>query len=78
MPCRVGITTDLTTRRAYWQAHVIGFANWRILEKSRSKEKAQEYETWYAGRYGCRAHAGGPDTPGTWYVYRFDYTRERV
>ena len=77
MPCRVGITTDPDTRRAFWQAQVVGFANWRILTTFRSKEKAQEYETWYARRYGCQAYAGGPDAPGTWYVYRFDYTRRR-
>jgi hypothetical protein len=77
MPCRVGITTDPHTRKAYWEAHVVGFNNWRIVEKFRSKDKAQQYESWYANRYNCRAHAGGPDTPGIWYVYRFDYIREK-
>jgi len=76
MPCRVGITTDPETRRAYWQRQVVGFKNWRILAKFRSKQKAQDYETSYAARSGCQAHAGGPDVPGTWYVYRFDYTRK--
>jgi len=77
MPCRVGITTDLDARRAYWQNQVVGFVNWRILSRFRSKEEAQEYETRYARRHGCRAFAGGPDTPGIWHVYRFDYTRTR-
>jgi hypothetical protein len=77
MPCRVGITTDPNTRKTYWESHVIGFKNWRIVTKFKSKEKAQAYEKWYASRYNCRAHAGGPDTPGTWHVYRFDYIRER-
>jgi hypothetical protein len=77
MPCRVGITTDPDARRAYWQNQVVGFTNWRILKSSRSKTEAQDYETQYAERYGCQAKAGGPDAPGTWYVYRFDYTRTR-
>ncbi len=75
MSCRVGITTDPHTRRAYWQNQVVGFTNWRILKSFRHKTEAQEYETQYAERYRCQAHAGGPDAPGIWYVYRFDYTR---
>jgi hypothetical protein len=77
MPCRVGITTDPDARRAYWQSQVAGFTGWRIRQTFSSKAKAQEYETQYAARYGCQAHAGGPEAPGMWYVYRFDYTRTR-
>jgi hypothetical protein len=66
MPCRVGMTTDPTSRRTYWESRVVGLANWRILKDFRSKARAQEYETEYASRYGCRAQAGGPDAPGTW------------
>jgi len=78
MPCRVGITTDPDTRRAYWENHVVGLTNWRIINTFRYKSDAQEYEIRYANRVGCAAHAGGPDTSGTWYVYRFDYTRTRI
>lgn len=77
MPCRVGITTEPDVRRAYWQNQVVGFTNWRILSRFRSKAEAQAYETRYARRYGCQASAGGADAPGTWCVYRFDYTRTR-
>jgi len=77
MPCRVGITTDPEVRRAYWQSQVAGFKNWRILNRFRSREEAQGYESRYARRYGCQAAPGGADAPGTWYVYRFDYTRTR-
>jgi len=77
MPCRVGITTDPDTRRAYWQNQVVGFTNWRILKSFRRRAEAQEYETQYAKRYGCQASPGGADAPGTWYVYRFDYSRTR-
>jgi len=77
MPCRVGMTTDPTTRQAYWQNQVVGFTNWRILKSFRLRADAQEYETQYAAKYGCQASQGGPDAPGTWYVYRFDYTRTR-
>ena len=77
MPCRVGITTDPDNRKIYWAGRVVGFKNWRILAKYKSKERAQGHEDLYAKRNNCRAHAGGPDTPGMWYVYRFDYTREK-
>ena len=77
MPCRVGITTDPDTRRDQWKSQVVGFTNWRILSNFRSRAEAQEYETRYAKRYGCHAYHGGADAPGTWYVYRFDYTRTR-
>ena len=48
MPCRVGMTTDPETRRAYWGSHVVGFKNWRILKTFSRKAEAQEYETQYA------------------------------
>ena len=60
MPCRVGITTDLEARRAYWEGQVEGLKNWRHLKTFSTKEEAQEYETDYADRYGCVSHGGGP------------------
>ena len=60
MPRRVGITTDPDTRRAYWQNQVVGFTNWRILSRFRSRTEAQAYETRYARRYGCQASANIP------------------
>ena len=77
MPCRVGITTNYNERKAQWESQVVGFRNWRILKRFKSREKAQEYETWYAKRYGCHASGGGRDDSGMWYVYRFEYTRIR-
>ena len=77
MPCRVGITTNPIERRIYWQSQVIRFKNWRIIKKFRTQEEAQVYENWYADKYNCRAHVGGPHSPGIWCVYRFDYLRER-
>jgi len=77
MPCRVGITTDPDERKRQWENKVIGLRNWRIIGSHSSKAKAQEQETSYAERNNCKAHAGGPDKGGTWYVYRFDYTREK-
>lgn len=77
MPCRVGITTDPEERRAYWQNQVVGFKNWQILAETKTKERAQELETRYARRHNCQAHPGGPNLPGLWYVYYFEYTRER-
>ena len=58
-------------------SQVYGFRNWQLLKKFSSREKAQENEDWYAKRYGCHAHHGGKSASGPWYVYRFDYTRDR-
>jgi hypothetical protein len=77
MPCRVGITTDPKGRRADWESQVVGLRNWRILKSFASEAKAQEYETRYAARYDCQAYRGGRSASGIWYVYRFDYTRDR-
>ncbi len=77
MPCRVGITTNPDARKAYWQNKVVGLKGWRILKRFGSKAKAQEYETWYASRYSCQASPGGASASGSWYVYRFDYTRTK-
>ena len=77
MPCRVGITTNPTERKAYWERQVIGLSNWRILGTYPSKQEAQAHETRYAASSGCQAHAGGPDASGTWSVYRFDYVRKK-
>ena len=78
MPCRVGMTTDPDARQSFWESQVVGLTNWRILGKYMNRAKAQQHKTQYASRYGCQAHAGGPDVTGPWYVYRFDYTRTRV
>lgn len=75
MPCRVGITTNPQERKAYWQNQVVGFSDWKILGTYATKQQAQEHEDRHAKRYGCTAHAGGPDTPGQWHVYKFNYTR---
>ncbi len=75
MPCRVGMTTDPETRRTYWESQVVGLTNWRILGKYSRREEAQQHESQYASKYGCRAHAGGADATAPWYVYRFDYIR---
>jgi len=77
MPCRVGITTNPDERKAYWESQVVGLKNWSIIGQYSSKSQAQEHENRYARNTGCKAHAGGPDTRGTWYVYRFDYSRSK-
>lgn len=77
MPCRVGITTDPVTRKVTWESKVAGLKNWRILASYRSREEAQAHETRYAQRSGCQAAPGGAEAGGTWYVYRFDYTRTK-
>ena len=77
MPCRVGITTDPDTRKKYWENQVVGFSRWRILKSFSTKDAAQKFENEYSKKHGCKAHAGGPDTKGTWYAYRFDFSRSK-
>lgn len=77
MPCRVGISTRPEQRKIEWEREVIGMTNWKTIGKYSTKKEAQEHENRYARKTGCQASHGGPDTPGTWYVYRFDYTRSR-
>ena len=77
MPCRVGITTDPTTRRNFWEGRVVGLRDWRIVSSHQSKTAAQQSESDYARRTGCIAFPGGSGPPlATWHVYRFTYTRD--
>lgn len=77
MPCRVGITTDLASRRAYWEARVVGLRDWRKVSSHQSKSAAQQAETNYARTSGCVSFPGGSGpSHATWYVYRFTYTRD--
>ena len=77
MPCRIGITTDLATRKKYWEGQVVGLTNWMVLGTYQTKNAAQAEETRLATLYGCQAHAGGPDVAAPWSVYKFDYTRTK-
>lgn len=81
MPCRVGITTNVEARRAYWEKRVRGFANWQTHGWFRDKRSAQLKEDGLvadcnrAGHRGtCHGQAGGgdPNAEG-WTVYSFDY-----
>lgn len=75
MPCRVGITTDLEKRKAYWESRVHSLSNWLLLGSCRSRAQAQAHETRYSIAYKCQAAPGGRDSGGSWHVYRFNYTR---
>ena len=77
MPCRVGITIDPAARRAYWGNRVKGLEGWRIIGTHPTRVAAQDQQTAYAANYGCVSSPGGAPVKGPWYVYRFDYTRDR-
>lgn len=76
MLCRVGMTTDLEQRKAYWESRVVGLTNWQRLATFSTYDGALDYETKYARLHGCKASEGGPRKPGPWHVYRFDYIRD--
>ena len=76
MPCRVGMTTDPTARRKFWENKHPTLKNWRILASDLSRQMAQQRENREARERGCQASGGGddPDKPGArWSVYCFEY-----
>lgn len=73
MACRVGITTNMDERRQYWLGREPTLRNWRLLGTYATKAAAQSAENNYAAQNDCAAEQGGPDIPGPWYLYRFDY-----
>lgn len=85
MPCRVGITRNPEERKKYWESKVVGLTDWN-QEYFGSKSAAQNEEdrrhedcsTNQSHRGTCHAYHGGgdPDAYG-WYVYEFDYSRNR-
>ena len=71
MPCRVGITTDPATRKAYWEGQVVGFRNWSHsyvgsksmaqAEENRRKDNCNTFsQSWYLS-WPCR-----PRRPRQW------------
>lgn len=84
MPCRVGITTDEETRKAYWQNRVNGLRNWQTHDWCVDKQTAQQKEdelvehcNKYENRGTCHGHAGGGDPEEIgWTVYSFDYNSD--
>lgn len=84
MPCRVGVTTIPSHRRGTWEKRVIGLRNWKQSPAGSKAEALQEAESKKNGCMGshkrgtCHGHPGGGDPDnGKWYVYEFDYVRER-
>ena len=84
MPCRVGITTNPTERKDYWDRKVVGLKKWKCdfvgskSEAQREENRRQEFCNNYQNRGCCHAHHGGGDPYNTrWYVYEFDYDRTK-
>lgn len=76
MACRIGITTDLKVRKAYWNSQHPTLKDWQILGGPTTKADAQEIETQLAKQHSCTAHPGGDDpdiASAKWYVYGFNY-----
>ena len=78
MGCRVGITTDLETRRKHWESQYYGFSGWTVVSTHYSKSAAQAKESEKARQHGCVSHPGGSGPEkATWYVYHFNFTRKK-
>lgn len=75
MGCRIGITTNLQSRKTYWKRQYQNLKNWKVLtEQPLSRDEAQAMENRLAEEYGCDAHHGGDDPYSPWwFVYYFEY-----
>lgn len=73
MACRVGITTDPESRKAYWKSVHPSLYGWTILGTYSTRAAAQARENAEAAAGSCAASPGGADAPGPWYVYKFSY-----
>ena len=72
--CRVGMTTNPSERRRYWESQHPGLRNWRVLVSGLTYDEAQARERREAQRRGCEAEEGGPRVPGrVWSVYYFEF-----
>ena len=76
MSCRVGITTDIETRKAYWERECPNMTNWKVLSQGLDRAVAQSMEDSISLAHGCDASGGGDDSDdisATWSVYRFEF-----
>ena len=77
MPCRIGITTNIATRRSYWNGRVQGMRNFGKISSHSSRSAAQAAENRKAASHGCNSSPGGGGDPNArWHVYHFYYTRD--
>ena len=77
MPCRIGITTDITASRNYWEQRVAGFRDWKVISSHSTRAAATDAQADIARRFGCEVAAGN-DGPALarWVVFQFHYDRE--
>ena len=77
MPCRIGITTDTTASRNYWEHRVAGFGGWKVISAHSTRAAAADAQVDIARRFGCEVASGG-DGPALarWVVFQFHYDRE--
>ncbi len=74
MSCRVGMTTDIDSRKRYWEGQHSGLYGWEILGTYNTKTEAQNAENNFASSCGCVSHPGGDgNEDDTWHVYKFSY-----
>ena len=73
MSCRIGMTTDIESRRRYWLRECPGMKNWQILAGPLNKREAQQAESLLAQEHGCTSYPGGDgEVLDNWYVYGFN------
>jgi len=70
---KVGVTTDPTSKRSFYQNQTNNFSNWQVIETFTSREEAMEFAILYADNHGFTLEPEEPDNGLIWYVYRFEY-----
>jgi hypothetical protein len=77
MQCRIGITTNLASRKSYWESVCRNLRDWQVIAGPlATKAAAQAEETRFARQHGCDSAPGGDDPEDTnaqWWVYGFNH-----
>ena len=71
---RCGITTDLKTRKGYWEGRVTGLKGWTHVKTYQTREKAQEWEDEHDSTW--EKYKGGrepDDSDKPWCCYEFKF-----
>ncbi len=76
MLCRVGMTTDITSRKAVWKSKNPTMRNWTVKARGLTRKQAQAKEIAVAAKCNCVAHGGGANPSVAnkrWTVYHYNY-----
>ena len=71
---RVGMTSNVASRKRHWKSKHRSFRNWKVLKGKLTYDQALATEKKYTAKRGIAGHGGGPRKRGRVYsVYSFNY-----